>query len=108
MDGRRGTAAAGEIPVRSMSPGSAGDASSQGHPSAHSRPAVSTRVHQSGGSPTHEASASIHRPGRSPPAQLRDTDQNQTVVDVPFHIRSCPRREVRSSDGWWDVVPSEH
>jgi hypothetical protein len=61
----------------------------------HSRPAVPTRVYQSGGSPTHEAPASIHLPGPGPPlSQTRA--QEPTVLDLPFHIR----RRIVSTSRW--------
>src|SRR6266496_3577990 len=53
---RRGTAAAGPIPASTMRR-PCRSALSQGHLPASSRPAVSTRVHQCGGSPIHNALA---------------------------------------------------
>jgi len=62
---RRATAAAGPIPVSTM-PAPAG-ALSEGHPPAHRRPAVATRVHQSGGQLTGPGPARGPHPARPPP-----------------------------------------
>ena len=61
----RATAAAGPIPVSTM-PAPTG-ALSEGHPPAHRRPAISTRVHQSGGQPTRPGPARGPHPARPPP-----------------------------------------
>jgi hypothetical protein len=64
---RRGTVAAGPTPVSTMRrPPPGRSALSQGHLPAGSRPAVSTRVHQCGGLPIHQARRGllIAEPGR--------------------------------------------
>jgi hypothetical protein len=63
---RRVTAAAGQIPVWTMPTPSERGALSEGHQPAHRRPAVPTRVHQSGGQPTRPDPARGHS-GRPPP-----------------------------------------
>jgi hypothetical protein len=55
---RRGTAIAGPIPVSTMPSGLAEDDPSQGPLPADRRPAVPTRIHQSGGLPIHAAPVS--------------------------------------------------
>jgi hypothetical protein len=63
---RRGTAAAGPIPVSTMTR-LAPDAISMGHLPAQRSPAVSTRVHQSGGEPARLAPAHGRGLARPPP-----------------------------------------
>jgi transposase len=65
---RRGAAAAGPIPASTMRR-LCRRALSQGHLPASSRPAVSTRVHQCGGSPIHNAPARRADPRARPPPQ---------------------------------------
>ena len=65
---RRGAAAAGPIPVSTMRRlPRRRSALSQGHLPAHRRPAVSIRVHQCGGPPTHHAPARRADLGARPP-----------------------------------------
>jgi hypothetical protein len=45
-------------------------AASQGHPPAHTRHAISTRVHQTGGAPTRFAPTRRAHPPRPPPTQV--------------------------------------
>src|SRR5512132_468156 len=65
---RRGAAAAGPIPASTMRRlPRRRSALSQGHLPAHRRPAVSIRVHQCGGPPTHHAPARRADLGARPP-----------------------------------------
>src|SRR5215212_9893762 len=75
---RRRPAAAGPIPGRSVPPGHAWGVLSEGPLPANRRPAVPTRVHQSGGQPTHAAPArhADYR-ARPPPADRPSVDHHK-------------------------------
>src|SRR5215217_6632691 len=75
---RRRPAAAGPIPGRSVPPGHAWGVLSEGPLPANRRPAVPTRVHQSGGQPTHAAPArhADYR-ARPPPANRPSVDHHK-------------------------------
>src|SRR5215211_186687 len=75
---RRRPAAAGPIPGRSVPPGQTWGVLSEGPLPANRRPAVPTRVHQSGGQPTHAAPArhADHR-ARPPPTGRPSVDHHK-------------------------------
>src|SRR5215218_7794805 len=75
---RRRPAAAGPIPGRSVPPGHPWGVLSEGPLPANRRPAVPTRVHQSGGQPTHAAPArhADHR-ARPPPTGRPSVDHHK-------------------------------
>src|SRR5215217_5604257 len=75
---RRRPAAAGPIPGRSVPPGHPWGVLSAGPFPANRRPAVPTRVHQSGGQPTHAAPArhADYR-ARPPPANRPSVDHHK-------------------------------
>jgi hypothetical protein len=102
---RRCPAAAGPIPGRSVPPGQAWGVLSEGHLPANRRPAVPTRVHQSGGQPTHAAPARrADLRARPPPASRPWVDHHNhdhgrgaqasalTLTAVPTSERP-PRRQ---------------
>ena len=91
---RRSTADAGKIPATLLPRRSWRDASSLGPRPAHSRLAVPTREHQSGGPPIHAAPTrswpTSARPPPGPPAQQGTPGARSPAAShltAPFHIR---------------------
>src|SRR5215218_5132932 len=91
---RRSTADAGKIPATLLPRPLGRDASSLGPRPAHSRRAVPTREHQSGGPPIHAAPTrswpTSARPPPGPPAEqgnTRSCSPAASHLTAPFHIR---------------------
>jgi hypothetical protein len=96
---RRSTADAGKIPATLLPCRGRRDASSLGPRPAHSRPAVPTREHQSGGPPIHAApTRSWPTSARPPPGPPALTGEHQELLTggshltAPFHIKGQARR----------------
>ena len=92
---RRRPAAAGPIPGPSLPPATRWGDARAGHLPANRRPAVPTRVHQSGGPPTHAAPARRADPrARPPPASGPRVDYLQ--ASRSWCSSGCPHLDSRS------------